>query len=86
MIEYYKENEKRLASITAFTVRPLHNRHNPFTLLHKIMNNSMLRGKDGQYRDTGSVEPGSRQNFGSVSGSENQLLGIFYTKDTFSLY
>ena len=43
-------------------------------------------GKDGQYRDTGSVEPGSRQNFGSVSGSENQLLGIFYTKDTFSLY
>ena len=31
-------------------------------------------GKDGQYRDTGSVEPGSRQFFGSLSGSESQFL------------
>ena len=28
------------------------------------------------YRDTGSVEPGSRPFFGSVSGSEIQILGI----------
>ena len=33
-------------------------------------------GKDGKVRDTGSVEPGSRPIFGSVSGSENQFLGI----------
>ena len=37
------------------------------------------------YRDTGSVEPGSGQIFGSVSGSENQVLGISYAKDTFIL-
>ena len=39
-------------------------------------------GKDGQYRDTGSVELGSRQNIGSLSGSENRILGLF-VEDTF---
>ena len=38
------------------------------------------------YRDTGSVEPGSGPIFGSVSGSENQFLGIAYAKDTYFLY
>ena len=28
------------------------------------------------YRDTGSVEPGSRPFYGSVSGSQSQFLGI----------
>ena len=35
------------------------------------------------YRSKGSVEPGSVAIFGSVSGSENQILWIFYSKDTF---
>ena len=38
------------------------------------------------YRDTGSVDPGSGPIFGSVSGSEIQILGIAYAKDTFCLY
>ena len=38
------------------------------------------------YRDTGSVDPGSGPIFGSVSGSEIQILGIACAKDTFSLY
>ena len=33
-------------------------------------------GKVVPYRDTGSVEPGSRPFFGSVSGSQSQFLGI----------
>ena len=37
-------------------------------------------------RDTGSVEPGLRPIFGSVSGSENQFWGIYDWKDTFCLY
>ena len=45
----------------------------------------ILKSRVVLHRDTGSVEPGSRQNFGSVSGSENQILGIFHTKDTFCL-
>ena len=39
-----------------------------------------------RYRDTGSVDPGSGLIFGSVSGSEIQILGIAYAKDTFCLY
>ena len=42
--------------------------------------------KAGKYRDTVSVEPGSRQIFDSVSVSKSQFLGIFCTKDTFCLY
>ena len=42
-------------------------------------------GKVALYRDTGSVEPGSRPFFGSVSGSEIQILDIALAKDTFSL-
>ena len=38
------------------------------------------------YRDTGSVDPGSGPILGSVSGSEIHILGIFYAKDTFSLW
>ena len=58
MIEYSKENEKRLASITAFTVRPLHNRHNPFTLLHKIMNNSIeSHGKVWNIEESNRILP-----------------------------
>ena len=37
-------------------------------------------------RDTGSVDPGSGPIFGSVSGSEIQILVIAYAKDTFCLY
>ena len=37
------------------------------------------------YRDTGSAEPGSGPIFGSVSGSENQFLGITYAKDMYFL-
>ena len=43
-------------------------------------------GKAGKYRDTVSVEPGSKQFFGSVSVSESHFLCILCTKDTFSLY
>ena len=35
----------------------------------------------GTYGDTGS-----EQIFGSVSGSENQILGILCDKDTYCLY
>ena len=42
-------------------------------------------GKDGEDRDTGSVEPGSRPIFGSVSGSEIHYLGFFDGKDIFCL-
>ena len=45
-----------------------------------------LAFKGELYQDTGSVEPGSRPLFGSVSGSENQFWGIFTSKDTFCLY
>ena len=37
------------------------------------------------YRDAGWAEPGSERIFCSVSGSENQILGIFWSKDTFFL-
>ena len=36
-------------------------------------------------RSKGSVEPGWVAIFGSVSGLENQILWIFYSKDTFLL-
>ena len=41
--------------------------------------------KAGKDRDTVSVEPGSRQFFGSVSVSETHFFGIFHNKDTFLL-
>ena len=36
-------------------------------------------------RDTGSVEPGSEQIFGSVSGSGNKISCILCSRDTFCL-
>ena len=42
--------------------------------------------KVGLYRDTGSVNPGSGPIFAFVSGSEIQILGVAYAKDTLSLY
>ena len=43
-------------------------------------------GKAGRYRDTVSVEPGSKPFYGSVSVSETHFFGIFHNKDTFFLY
>ena len=34
--------------------------------------------------DTGSVKPGSKPYFGSVSGSENQIFGILFEKILFA--
>ena len=41
------------------------------------------KGKVVLYRDTGSVKPGSRPFFGSVSGWESQFLVIDNAKSTF---
>ena len=41
--------------------------------------------REWPYRSKGSVESGSVAVFCSVSGSENQIFWIFYSKDTFLL-
>ena len=48
-------------------------------------NNTLLEAGEWPYQSKGPVEPGSVAIFGSVSGSENQILWIFYSKDTFLL-
>ena len=53
---------------------------------HIVDIGSYVPNKAGKDRDTVSVEPGSRQFFGSVSVSESRFLGISCSKDTFILY